>query len=96
MAATATRITVSTTATLLATGDVAGTSILLRVPAGGVTVSLGESDVTTSSGFDLTAGETLSIDLDVDEELYGIVATGTQSVHTLANHVNSAGAYPYA
>jgi len=97
MAATATRITVSTTATLIATGDVAGTSVVVRIPAGGNTVTIGGSDsVTTSNGFDLVSGESLSVELDSGEQLYGIVAASTQVVHTVANHVNSTGAYPYS
>jgi len=96
MAATAVRVTVTTDATLIATGDVAGTSVSIRVPTGGSTVALGASGVTTSAGFDLAGGESVSIDLEAGEQLYGIVAASTQVVHTLANRVNSAGAYPYS
>lgn len=79
--------TVSTSATLLATGGSGGTfgsSFLIRVPSGGVTLSVGASDVTTSAGFDVVSGEPLVVDLDPGETIYGIVATGTQAVHVLA------------
>ena len=97
MAVVGVRVTVADSATLIATGDVAGTRVVLRAPSGGVTVSLGGSNVTTSNGFNLTAGEPLSIDLDSGEKLYGVVASSTQVVHTLASGVNSGSSgYPYS
>lgn len=48
--------------------------------AGAVTVYLGKSDVTTSTGVPLAAGAYWSETLDADSVLYGIVASGTCEV----------------
>lgn len=44
---------------------------------------VGASDVSTSTGIPVTAGQTFSIDTDPMEVLYGIVAAGTQDVRVL-------------
>lgn len=46
-------------------------------------VYLGPSDVTTSTGLELGAGQSLSIPLDDPSKLYAISASGTQTVSVL-------------
>ena len=58
------------------------TACLIRVPAGALTVYLGGQAVTTATGCPLAAGEDIEIDL-VNEILYGIVTTTSQTVYIL-------------
>jgi hypothetical protein len=88
---------VANTATLLNTdtstsGGTIGNTIIVKVPAGGVTVYLGGAAVTADTtagtgGFPLAAGDSLAITSAEGEALYGIVATGTQSVNVLRQGV---------
>lgn len=79
------RVTVGTSVTVVldATGD--ALSGIVRVPSGGVAVFLGDAAVATGDGYELPPGEALSLDLDRGERAYGVVATGSQEVHTLRN-----------
>lgn len=85
MAATSRAVSVGTTATRLdATAD---TSDDVRHQSsaiynnGSATVFLGGADVTTANGFPLAAGTSMSIsDLELGDELYGRVASGTVEV----------------
>lgn len=72
------RITVGTTATLLATGKVGASWVYLHAPTGGNTVYIGTSAVTTAAGMELPKGALNVIWLAETDNLYGIVATGTQ------------------
>ena len=86
MAVSAAAVSVGTTATLLSvteTDYVGGASFAVKVPSGGATVYVGASGVTTATGFPLAAGDTLQVDVDKGESLYGVVAAGTQSVSVL-------------
>lgn len=83
MATTGTRVTVSTTATLIytATGQ---TKVILRISAGGP-IDLGDSSVTSGSGFYFDNSVTaLYIELSDNETLYGIVGSGTATITVLA------------
>lgn len=90
MAVTASRINVTTTATLLASAadtggtadDWGGKSFLLKNVTATAAVILGPSGVTASSGFqwDTTDGP-ISWSLEPGESLYGIVASTQQTVH---------------
>jgi hypothetical protein len=87
MAVSASRVTVGTTATLLSVGTGAtyassGRSVGVRNP-GPSTVMLGGTTVTASTGYELRSGESMTIDIGSGEGLYGIVATGTQTVDVL-------------
>lgn len=88
---TSTRGTVSTTATLLATGPeaingIGQSEVAVRVPSGGSVVYLGGGTaVTSSDGFAINGGEVFSIDLDSTESLYGITASGSQVVHVVSS-----------
>lgn len=75
--------TVTTTATLLVDADSTNRTIVIHAIGNG-TVYLGGSNVTTSTGFylDKAAGPVV-MQLPPAEKLYGIVATGTDTVSTL-------------
>lgn len=86
MAIQAAVVSVGTTPTrldALDTGYVGGTAIAVAVPADGVTVYLGGSNVSTGAGFPLTAGTSIAVDLDGAEAIWAIVSSGTQSVNVL-------------
>jgi hypothetical protein len=85
-------VSVGTTATLLTVaalgGGKDGSTILVQNPSGGVSVYLGGAGVTTSSyGYILAANSNISIELNQDEALYGVVASSTQSVAVLRQGV---------
>jgi len=50
---------------------------------GSVTVFLGPSDVTSSTGVPLYAGYSCTVDLDGNEQLFGITASSTADVRCL-------------
>jgi len=84
------RPTLTTTALQISSnhGGKDGQSISIQNPAGGATVYIGGSSVTSSSyGFALTENSAMSIDLQNGETLYGIVASGTQQVNVLIQGV---------
>jgi hypothetical protein len=86
--------------TIVQTDAVRGATIEVRVPVGGVSVWVGGADVgiagSATEGDLVEAGARWSTDLDptsqyfasdVSEELYGIVAAGTQRVTTFQRGV---------
>jgi len=85
-------VSVGTSATLLTVaasgGGKDGSTILIQNPTGGVSVYLGGAGVTSSVyGFILAAGSNISIELNQDEAVYGVVASSTQSVAVLRQGV---------
>ena len=85
-------VSVGSTATLLTVaasgGGKDGSTILIQNPTGGQVVYLGGAGVTTSSyGFILAVGSNISIELNQDEAVYGVVASSTQSVAVLRQGV---------
>lgn len=85
MAVDAAQVSVGTTETELTgaqTDTVAGQS-LVAINKGAASVFLGGTGVTTTTGFELAAGESVNVDVNQGEKLFGIVATGTQTVHVL-------------
>lgn len=81
-AITAARVTVATTATLIYTAATGGSTVLIR-NAGSASVFLGPSGVTTAVGFELLAGDAVTLPVGPSDTVYGIVASGTVVVHTL-------------
>ena len=76
------QVTVSTTATLIASGGtrMSPDHVIISVPSGGATVYLGDASVnTTSLGFPVVAGSTFTWPL-AGESIYGRVASSTQVV----------------
>ena len=86
MAVTHSRVSVGTTATKL-TSDFDGKdgqTINVQNPAGAVDVYLGGEGVTTTSyGYLLKAETSFSVELQDDEKLYAVVASGTQTVNII-------------
>jgi hypothetical protein len=80
MALDAVAVSVTTSATLIATADVDGSTFTIS-PVGG-TVYLGGSGVTTAAGLPVGAGVGYSIDLGANEKIYGI-GTATVDVRVL-------------
>lgn len=88
MAINASRVTVGTTATALATESASSgtgsSGLFLLYNRGTVSVFIGGSGVTTTAGFEVDAGETVSaLEVALGETLYGIVASGTCRVDVL-------------
>ena len=86
MAISHARVSVGTTATKL-TSDYDGKdgqTINVQNPAGGVDVYIGGEGVTTTDyGYLLKADTNFSVELQDDEKLYGVVASGTQTVNII-------------
>lgn len=76
------RTTVAVTATLIYTAATGGATVLIR-NAGTASVFLGGSTVTTATGFELLAGDTVTLPIGALDTVYGIVASGTVIVHSL-------------
>jgi hypothetical protein len=77
-------VSVTSSATLLSddqVDSVSGFSIAVAVPSAGTTIYVGGSDVTAANGFPIAATEKFSTGADPGEKLYGITASGTQSVN---------------
>jgi hypothetical protein len=83
-----TRVTVAVTATLLYTAPTIGQTgrVLIRNPSA-VSVYIGDASVTVANGFEVAAGDAISINLDQGDSVYGIVAAATQVVHTISGSV---------
>jgi len=71
--------TIADTATEISFESQGGLTVLIQ-NLSGVDVYLGDSGVTTSTGYKLADGSSISYDLLTDDSVYGIVATGTASV----------------
>ena len=85
-------VSVGSTATLLTVaasgGGKDGSTILIQNPSGGQAVYIGGAGVTTSSyGFILAVNSNMSIELNQDEAVYGVVDSSTQSVAVLRQGV---------
>jgi len=84
MAVTHSRVSVGTTATKL-TSDYDGKdgqTINVQNPDGGINVYLGGEGVTTTDyGYLLKPDTSFSVELQDDEKLYAVVATGTQTLN---------------
>jgi hypothetical protein len=85
MALTVQRVSVGTSATMIAdAADADGVNVLLR-NKGTASIFVGPSGVTTATGLEVAADESMSAELGNEESLYGICASGTQTVHVLRN-----------
>lgn len=56
--------------------------LLIKNPSS-VTVYIGGSDVDTTIGYPIGAGETLAIDLGQGDALYGVVASGSHTINLI-------------
>jgi hypothetical protein len=77
--------TVTTTPTLLVTANRADQMVYLHSSSG--VIYLGNSDVTTSTGYRMDSGDKLTLQLSDNEALYGVtlVATATMMVMATVN-----------
>ena len=86
MAVSHARISVGTTATKL-TSDYDGKdgqTINVQNPSASTTVYIGGEGVTTTDyGYALAGGTSMSVELQDDEKLYGVVASSTLTVNVL-------------
>ncbi len=78
-----TSTTVGTTATVIPATAASGRLSIAVFNNGSNTVFLGDSGVTTSTGFPLEAGASQSIDLGPQALLYGRTSTGSSDVRSL-------------
>jgi len=78
--ATASRVTVDTSADVIVTND-AGKYVVRN--RGSVAVYLGGSAVTSSDGWQLDAGESVSFEMNGSDDLYGITGSSSAVVHVL-------------
>jgi hypothetical protein len=84
MAVKGARVDVATSATALSQTDVLKTSAILVRNRGAAVVYLGGPDVTTSTGYQLDAGESISVEASVYAVgLFGVCAAGTVTCHVL-------------
>lgn len=84
MTISASRVTVDTTAggVAIASSISGGRSIVVR-HRGTNPVYLGPSGVTTATGFQLNAGDAVQFDLSGGDSLFGIVASGSETLHVM-------------
>lgn len=85
MGAKATVVAVTTTPTVLnpVADSSYGTSSLVILPPAGSTVYVGGPAVATTNGLPVTGGQSLAVDVDNQETIYGVVASGTVNVNVL-------------
>jgi hypothetical protein len=76
------QVSVTTTPTLLVTANRADQSVYLHSSSG--VIYLGNSDVTTSTGYRMDNGDKLTMQLSDNESLYGIVSSGTATIMVMA------------
>lgn len=74
--------TVTTAATLLVTANRADQMVYLHSSSG--IIYIGNSDVTTSTGYRMDNGDKLTLQLSDNEALYGITNTGTATMMVMA------------
>jgi hypothetical protein len=75
--------TVGTEPVLIATGLVGASYVYLHSPTGGNVVYLGNSDVTTATGFALPKNEMHEIWLPESDKLYAVVGSSTETLYVM-------------
>jgi hypothetical protein len=73
--------TVTTTATLLVTANTHDQKVYLHSSSG--TIYLGDSAITSSTGYKMDNGDKLIVDLGDNEALYGITSSGTATMQVM-------------
>jgi hypothetical protein len=74
--------TVTTSPTLLVTANRADQLVYLHSSSG--IIYIGNSDVTTSTGYRMDNGDKLTLQLSDNEALYGIASSGTATMMVMA------------
>lgn len=80
-------VTVATTPTLIVPADDQNRWIYIH-NAGGAKIYVGDSSVTTSTGFHIGNGESQQIFVPLKETLYGVVASSTNVINVLTPNVD--------
>ena len=78
---TSAQVSVGTTATVLVAATGFDQTVWLHNSGG--TLYIGASNVTTANGFKLDTGDKMELPVGDNEGLYGIVASGTNTVYVL-------------
>ena len=79
---TSAQVTVTTTATLLVAANIMDQTVWLHNQGGGA-VYLGDANVTTANGYKLDNGDKMALPVGDNEGLYGVTASGTNTVCVL-------------
>lgn len=79
---TSTQVIVGTTATVLAAATNFDQTVWLHNSGGGV-VYIGAADVSTANGYKLDNGDKMELPVGDHEALYGVTASGTNTVCVL-------------
>jgi hypothetical protein len=74
--------TVTTTATLLVSANTHDQKVYLHSSSG--TIYIGNSDVTSATGYRMDNGDKLTLELGDNEALYGITSSGSASMFVMA------------
>ena len=80
---TSAQVSVGTTATLLVAANIMDQTVWLHNLGGGA-VYLGGANVTTSNGYKMDNGDKMQVPVGDHEGLYGITASGTNTVAVLS------------
>lgn len=83
MAVVSAQVSVTSSVTPIATQDHDGQTVTVRNADATLTVFIGGSDTTISTGYGLTPGAVITRDLGPGEALYGIATATPVSVHVL-------------
>jgi hypothetical protein len=79
-------VTVATTATKLGNGSggAANAGVMVQAPSSNTaSVFVGDSAVTTSTGLEIEPGRGVTLPIQDESNIYGIVASGTQNLRVL-------------
>ena len=79
---TSAQVTVTTTATLLVDSSIFNQTVWLHNSGGGV-VYIGAANVSTTNGYKLDNGDKMELPVGDNEGLYGVTASGTNTVCVL-------------
>lgn len=80
---TTTQVTVAVTATSLVGAQPFDQDVAISNRGSGAAIFVGDSTVLTSTGFQLDQDATISITALANTEVFGIVATGTETAHVI-------------
>ena len=79
---TSSQVTVNTTATVLVAANIMDQTVWLHNSGGGI-VYLGDANVSTANGYKLDNGDKMQLLVGDNEGLYGVTASGTNTVGVL-------------
>lgn len=72
--------TIGTAATYVTTGVVGASYVYVHAPSGGNAIYIGDSTVTTTTGYELEKGRMFEIWLPESAQLFAVVASGTEKL----------------